>query len=546
MGIHSRWVWLSALAAAVSWKRCCRRAAENNAVHAALNTITSAELGHHVDVLAADAYEGREAGSRGGRAAGEYIVQVLEDNHIQPAGEDGGYFQSFGHGYRNVLGIIPGRDPQLKHECILIGGHYDHVGYGTARNSFGPTGSIHNGADDNASGTAGVLEVMQAFTALSEPPRRSVLFAFWDGEEKGLLGSKHWATYPTVPLKHVVFVFNADMIGRLRGNRVEVFGTRSAPGLRKLLSQDNADFGLQLDFMWHVNADGDHYSFFEHNIPFLMLHTGTHDNYHRPSDDAELIERDGMQSVSQLMFRVADDLAEADTVPAFRTAARYESIAARAQFERSMADAPPRLGVSWGSLASEPGLTVTRVTPGSAADRAGLRTGDRLVRFNGREVTDGDQFRLIVLAAPRTAEVVIQRPGEGEPQLVQLTLPGHPVRLGFSWDQDRAASSMVMLTRIVPGSAAEQAGLAARDRVYQVDGREFADGQEFGRLVTQRHRCRDPAGRTAGCAAHVHSPAARPCCHRRTGRSRRARHRHAAAERRGTGDRWRTPVTKSD
>ena len=81
--------------------------------------------------------------------------QVLEENHIQPAGEDGGYFQSFGNGYRNVLGMIPGRDPQLKHECIVIGGHYDHVGYGTPRNSFGPTGSIHNGADDNASGTAG-------------------------------------------------------------------------------------------------------------------------------------------------------------------------------------------------------------------------------------------------------------------------------------------------------------------------------------------------------------------------------------------------------
>ena len=321
MGIHPRWVWLSALIAAVSGSGAVASAAENNAARAALNTITSAELGHHVDVLAADALEGREAGSRGGRAAGGYIRQVLEENHIQPAGEDGGYFQSFGNGYRNILGIIPGRDPQLKHECIVIGGHYDHVGYGTSRNSFGPTGSIHNGADDNASGTAGVLEVMQAFTALPEPPRRSMLFAFWDGEEKGLLGSKHWATYPTVPFQNIVFVFNADMIGRLQGNRVEVFGTRSAQGLRKLVSQDNADFGLQLDFMWQVNADSDHYSFFERNIPFLMLHTGLHGNYHRPSDDAGLIEREGMQAVSQLMFRVADDLAEADEVPAFRRGA---------------------------------------------------------------------------------------------------------------------------------------------------------------------------------------------------------------------------------
>jgi hypothetical protein len=484
MGILPRWVWLSALLAAVSGIAADARAAENNAARAALNTITAAELANHVNMLATDAFEGREAGSRGGRAAGGYILQVLEENHVQPAGEDGGYVQSFGDGYRNILGMIPGRDPKLKHECILIGGHYDHVGFGTSRNSFGPTGSIHNGADDNASGTAGVLSVMQAFTALPEPPRRSVLFAFWDGEEKGLLGSKHWTTYPTVPFQNIVFVFNADMIGRLQGNRVEVFGTRSAQGLRKLVSQDNADFGLQLDFMWQVNADSDHYSFFERNVPFLMLHTGVHGNYHRPSDDVEFIQREGMQAVSQLMFRVAHDLAEADEVPAFRAAARYESTAKRAQFERSMADAPPRLGVSWGAQASEPGLIITRVAPGSAADRAGLRIGDRVVRFDGHEVTDGDEFRLIVLAAPRAAQVVIQRPGEGEPRLAQVTLPGDPVRLGFSWDQDRAASSMVMLTRVVPGSAAAQAGLAVRDRVYQVDGREFADGQEFGRLVT--------------------------------------------------------------
>ena len=127
--------------------------------------------------------------------------------------------------------------------------------------------------------------------------------------------------------------------------------------------------------MWHVNADSDHYSFFEHNIPFLMLHTGLHDNYHRPSDDAELIERDGMQAISQLMFRVAHELAEADTVPAFRAAARYESMAMRAQFERSMAEAPPRLGVSWGSQSSEPGLTITRVTRARRPTRPGCASG---------------------------------------------------------------------------------------------------------------------------------------------------------------------------
>ncbi len=485
MGIFSRWVWLSALAVAVSGGADAARAVEAHAARAALHTITSTELGHHVDVLAADALEGREAGSRGGRAAGTYLAEVLAENHIQPAGEDGGYFQSFGSGYRNVLGILPGSDPQLSHECIVLGAHYDHVGFGTARNSFGPVGEIHNGADDNASGTAGILEVMQAFMALPEPPRRSVLFAFWDGEEMGLLGSKHWVAHPTVPLKQVVFAFNADMIGRLRANRVEVYGARSAPGLRKRVSRENAEFGLELDFMWQVNGDSDHYSFFEREIPFLMLHTGLHEDYHRPSDDADRINREGLQSISRLIFRLALDLAEADEVPAFRAAARYESVAMRAQFERTIADAPPRLGVSWNAEAAEPGLTITRVLQESAAEQAGLRVGDRILRFDNHPVTDGDHFQLIVLAAPRTTHAVIQRPGDEQPRSLPVTLRGDPVRLGFSWDQDRAAPSMVMLTRIVPGSAAAQAGLRVRDRVYQVDGREFANGQEFGRLVTQ-------------------------------------------------------------
>jgi hypothetical protein len=206
-------------------------------------------------------------------AQGGYLLQLLEENHIQPAGEDGGYFQTFGSGYRNILGVIRGRDPKLQQEFIVIGAHYDHVGYGTQRNSFGPTGSIHNGADDNASGTAGVLEVLQAFTMLPEAPRRSIMFAFWDGEEKGLLGSKHWTSFPTVPLKQVVMAFNADMIGRLKNNRLEVYGARSAAGLRKLVSRNNTDFGLQLDFMWHVNADSDHYSSSSRTFRSLMLHT---------------------------------------------------------------------------------------------------------------------------------------------------------------------------------------------------------------------------------------------------------------------------------
>jgi acetylornithine deacetylase/succinyl-diaminopimelate desuccinylase-like protein len=158
-------------------------ASELQAVREACNTITSSELQRHVDVLADDSFEGREAGSRGGQAAGGYLVQYFEQNGLAGAGVDGSYFQPFGNGCRNILGMIRGSDPELQDEVIIIGAHYDHVGYGTRRNSFGPLGYIHNGADDNASGTAALLEVMQAFSKLPEPPRRTVVFAAWDGEE---------------------------------------------------------------------------------------------------------------------------------------------------------------------------------------------------------------------------------------------------------------------------------------------------------------------------------------------------------------------------
>ena len=207
------------------------RASEIGSFRGGLSSITAEESGRHVDVLADDTFEGREAGSRGGLAAGGYLVEFLRANGISPAGEDGGYYQSFDRGFRNVLAIIPGRDAELRDEYVVLGAHYDHVGYGQSHNSLGPTGRIHHGADDNASGTSGLMEVIQAFTMLPQPPRRSLLFAFWDGEEQGLLGSKHWIAHPTVPLEHIRMTFNLDMIGRLRDNRLEIYGARQAPAI---------------------------------------------------------------------------------------------------------------------------------------------------------------------------------------------------------------------------------------------------------------------------------------------------------------------------
>ena len=210
---------------------------------AASASITPADAARHVQALADDAFEGREGGTRGGRAAAAYIVDQIAPIGYEPAGDNGSSYQLFGAGLRNVLALLPGSDPELANEVVVIGAHYDHVGYGTTRNSFGPFGFVHNGADDNASGVAGLIEVMEAVLRLPEPPRRSILFAFWDGEEQGLLGSRHFLRVRPQLLagKRLVFGVNLDMIGRLRDRRLTVYGIRTASGLRaRLVAANNA------------------------------------------------------------------------------------------------------------------------------------------------------------------------------------------------------------------------------------------------------------------------------------------------------------------
>ena len=130
--------------------------------------------------------------------------------------------------------------------CWWSGRHYDHLGHGVPGSRMSPPGAVYPGADDNASGSAGVLQLARTLGRLPQPPKHSVLVAFWDGEEKGLIGSKYWTAHPTVPLDHVVAMLNLDMIGTLRDNRLTVFGSRTAYGLRRLLAEENQPTGLLL------------------------------------------------------------------------------------------------------------------------------------------------------------------------------------------------------------------------------------------------------------------------------------------------------------
>ena len=457
-------------------------AADAQALSRALDSITAPELDAHVRYLADQEREGREAGSRGGREAGEYLLEQLAALHLHGAGDGETAVQAFAPNFRNILAILPGSDPQLKDQYLILSAHYDHIGRGTKRNSLGTVGEIHPGADDNASGTSALLEVAQALSLMPQAPRRSILFAFWDAEEKGLLGSNHWASHPTVPLDEVRLLVNVDMIGRLRNERLILMGSRSGFGLRRLLCQQNVATDLWLEFPAALLANADHYSFVAHNIPSLTFHTDIHSDYHRPSDVAERINVTGMREVTQLLLRFVVDEAERDAIPSFREAARRESDEKAALLPRGML--PPRLGASWSPEDATPqGVRLQAVASHSAAEKAGLKPGDRIVAVDGQKIDSGAQLIQAVMTAEGPAHATIVPVGHQEPIEVTVPLDGQPLRLGVSWRVDDAEPGVMILSQIVPGSAAEQAGLKVEDRIYQVAGRDFADTAQFAELL---------------------------------------------------------------
>lgn len=394
---------------------------------AALASIRADEALAHLEVLASDAMEGRRAGARGGRAAASYLVKQLQEMGWQGGGTEDEFYQPFPGGRRNVLAIWPGSDEQLKNEHVLIGAHYDHVGYGDRRTSFGPIGYIHNGADDNASGVAAVLEFAQAVALHDIRPRRSLIIAFWDAEELGLLGSQHWCNRPTVPIEQVPLSINIDMVGRMREDRLEVSCTRTGVGLRRLASVA-ADQGLWLDFTWELEDNSDHWNFLKRRVPTLMLHTGLHDDYHRPSDDVGEINTEGVRLVSRYLFDLATTAADADALPAFRWQGMNEGKSLQARRERPLpplpADAPrPRVGISWRADDAEPGTVfLTRVAAESPAAAAGLELHDRVRMIDGETFADSRQFETLLMQrlAEDAAEIALQIERQGRVERVVI------------------------------------------------------------------------------------------------------------------------------
>ena len=455
--------------------------ASDPALVAAIESIRVQDLKTHVGTLASDSLQGREGGSVGGHAASAYLIQQLRQQGVTPAATNQQFVQEFSGGMRNILASVPGHDDRLRDEVVIVSAHFDHVGFGTPRNSRGPIGYIHNGADDNASGVAGLLEVAEAVRSLPRPPRRTLLFAFWDGEEKGLLGSKHWIAAPTRPLNTIKLVINADMIGRLRPEGVEITGTRTARGLRHLVSEANSaklDLAPQarLDFTWDMRADSDHHPFFAAGIPALMLHTGKHDDYHRPSDDVDKINFEGTQRVARLMLMLALRAADADELPSFRKESRGETKDQQRVIEQPRSAPVPRLGLTWSSkLADQRIVEVIEITPQSPAASAGFRIGDRVEHFADHAVSDVADFRNLVVIADSAVTAIVRRPGRSELLNLSVRLNGEPTHLGLTWRTDGSEPDSVILTQVHRYSAGDLAGLKPLDRVLSLGTQQATD-----------------------------------------------------------------------
>ena len=461
------------------------RVSADDAMKAAAETITDAELKRHVQFLASDTLQGREAGTHGGYAASSYIVDQLRKSGVSAAQRDGDYFQYFHPNFRNVLAVIPGSDEILKSEYILVGGHYDHVGFGNRFNSRGPIGVIHNGADDNASGTAGILEVAQAIAGLETPLKRSILIVFWDAEEKGLLGSKHYAEFPVVPLEQIKLHFNADMIGRLRPEGFEISGWRTGAGLRRFLARQNLD-GLTLRFMYTYKPESDHWPFFQRRVPSLMLHTGKHADYHRPSDDTHLVNFKGVRQTSRFILHCAIAAANADSLPAFREQSLEED---ETVYDRLLSKKVPpinekrlRLGVSYdGELAKQRIVRVTFVEPESPAARAGLKSGDRILKVGRQAVNEAESFRTLVMNAPSPTTLEVRRGEETLMLEVSLRDPDEP--FGMTWQSDDAEPDSLIVTHVAPDSKAERAGFKPEQRIVSVNGQNNPSSDDLRRLT---------------------------------------------------------------
>ncbi len=314
---------------------------------------------------------------------------------------------------KNVIGVLEGNGP-LADETVVIGAHYDHVGRG-GRDSLSPGSTdIHNGADDNASGTASLLELARRLVARPEKPARRIVFIAFTAEESGLIGSAKYCAEPVFPLEKTIAMLNMDMVGRLVDNKLTIFGTGTSPHWNELLDKLGKAAGFDLTKKPEGFGPSDQSSFYAKKIPVLHFFTGNHPDYHRPSDDWEKINVPGIEKVTDLIEEIALDTTNNPKKP------EYVAIQSTANPLRD--GNRPYFGSIPDFGTDKPGYALAGVGPGSPAEKGGLKSGDRIIKINQTKIGNLEDFDLALrkFSAGDVIEVTAAR-GEQEVKL-KITL----------------------------------------------------------------------------------------------------------------------------
>ena len=341
--------------------------------------------------LASDFLEGREPGTRGEALAAQYISYRFEEMGLAPLGLEGSWYQPFTFKFhanpheseenkdklsgKNVLGYLDNGAAYT----VVIGAHYDHLGYGGFGSRSVGKLAIHNGADDNASGIAIMLDLANRLSKASFS-QHNYLFLAFSAEEWGLVGSKHFVNHPLLSLEKISCMINLDMVGRLNEKKVlAVNGVGTSPDWKPLLEELDIA-GIQLKMSESGIGPSDHTSFYLKDIPVLHFFTGQHTDYHKPQDDSHLVNFQGMGEISFLIYSLLEKLDPMDTLEFSSTKDESQS--------RTAASFKVTLGVMPDYVSEEEGMQIDAVMEGRPAEQAGIQDGDLVIQIGEYKVTD--------------------------------------------------------------------------------------------------------------------------------------------------------------
>ena len=351
----------------------------------------------HISFLASDDLNGRGTGTADEKKAAEYIAKQFAEIKLQPKGEKGTYLQGYEFtepanphattdtaGKKRTLTNVIGFLDNGAKQTIVIGGHYDHLGLGHDGNSLdaNPKEKIHNGADDNASGTAGVIELARYYSNNNKKELYNFLFICFSGEELGLFGSKQYCENPVVPLTDVNLMINMDMIGRLEptSRKLMIYGVGTAPEFVNLIASIKTTMNIMTDSAGV--GPSDQTSFYLKDIPVLHFFTGQHSDYHKPSDDVDKVNIEGEKEVLEFIVNTISEIEKLPKLKFLKT-------------RSAKSDTPAfkvTLGIMPDYMFSGIGVHIDGVTEGKPAFKAGLLKGDVVVKLGEHIVTDMNSY----------------------------------------------------------------------------------------------------------------------------------------------------------